>query len=102
MKLLKQLLLLLLICFVGEVIALLLPISFPSSVISMLILFILLLTGALMSAGIEFFQVTHGMAFDLGDVLTNSIGTAAGCVVGLPATLVNGWIYNRRRRRGKR
>ena len=64
--------------------------------------FVVLLTGMLMSVCIEFFQITHGMAFDLGDVLTNSIGTAAGCVVGLPATLVNGWIYNRRRRRGKR
>jgi len=64
--------------------------------------FAVLLTGALMSAGIEFFQVTHGMAFDLGDVLTNSVGTAAGCVAGLPVTLINGWIYRRKRMRRRR
>lgn len=46
MKILKQLLILLLICFVGEVIALALPFAFPSSVISMLLLFALLLTRA--------------------------------------------------------
>lgn len=65
MKLLKQLLLLLLICFVGEVIALLLPISFPSSVISMLLLFILLLTGALKLHQIEDVTgfLTKNMAF---------------------------------------
>ena len=42
MKILKQLLILLLICFVGEGIALALPFAFPSSVISMLLLFALL------------------------------------------------------------
>lgn len=63
--------------------------------------FLVLLSGMLMSVCIEFFQVTHGMAFDLGDVLTNSIGTAAGCVLGLPVLLINGWIYKRKRRRGK-
>lgn len=64
--------------------------------------FLVLLSGVLMSVMIEFFQVCHGMVFDLGDVLTNSMGTAAGCVVGLPATLINGWIYNRRKRRGRK
>ena len=53
MKILKQLLLLLLICFVGEIIAMILPIAFPSSVISMLILFGLLLSGALKLSQIE-------------------------------------------------
>ena len=64
--------------------------------------FLVLLSGMLMSGFIEFFQVCHGMVFDLGDVLTNSIGTATGCVAGLPVTLINGWIHNRRRRRRKR
>ncbi len=64
--------------------------------------FIVLLSGVLMSAGIEFFQVTHGMVFDLGDVLTNSIGTAAGCIAGIPALLFNRWMYNRRMRRSRR
>lgn len=64
--------------------------------------FLVLLSGMLMSVFIEFFQITHGMAFDLGDVLTNSIGTAAGCIAGLPATLINGWIYNRKNRRRKK
>ncbi len=64
--------------------------------------FLVLLSGMMMSAGIEFFQITHGMVFDLGDVLTNSIGTAAGCVAGLPVTLINGWIYNRKKRRRKK
>lgn len=64
--------------------------------------FLVLLSGILMSGFIEFFQVCHGMVFDLGDVLTNSIGTAAGCVAGLPVMLVNMWIYNRRKWRGKK
>lgn len=53
MKILKELLILLLICFVGEGVALVLPFAFPSSVISMLLLFVLLLTGALKLAQIE-------------------------------------------------
>ena len=64
--------------------------------------FLVLLSGMAMSAGIEFFQVCHGMNFDLGDLLTNSIGTAAGCIAGLPAALINGWVYARRNRRRKR
>ena len=64
--------------------------------------FLVLLSGMLMSVLIEFFQVCHGLVFDLGDVLTNSIGTATGCVIGLPVLLINGWVYNRRRRRKKR
>ena len=64
--------------------------------------FLVLRSGTLMSAAIEFFQVCHGLVFDLGDVLTNSIGTATGCVIGLPVLLINGWVYNRRRRRKKR
>ena len=65
MKLLKQLLLLLLICFVGEIIAMILPIAFPSSVISMLILFALLLSGALKLQQIEDVTgfLTKNMAF---------------------------------------
>ena len=47
MKILKQLLLLLVICLAGEGIAQVLPFAFPASVISMLILFALLLTGVL-------------------------------------------------------
>ncbi len=53
MKILKELLILLLICFVGEGIALALPFAFPSSVIAMLLLFALLLTGALKLSHIE-------------------------------------------------
>lgn len=64
--------------------------------------FLVLLSGMLMSVCIEFFQITHGMSFDLGDVLTNSIGTAAGCVAGIPVMLINGLIYSRRRRWGSR
>lgn len=65
MKILKQLLLLLLICLVGEGIALILPITFPSSVISMLILFVLLLTGALKLSQVEDVTgfLTKNMAF---------------------------------------
>ena len=64
--------------------------------------FFVLLSGILMSLFIEFFQVCHGMVFDLGDVLTNTVGTAAGCVAGLPVMLINGWIYNRKKRRRKK
>lgn len=53
MKILKELLILLLICLIGEGIALILPFAFPSSVLSMLLLFILLLTGVLKLAQIE-------------------------------------------------
>ena len=64
--------------------------------------FLVLLSGILMSGFIEFFQVCHGMVFDLGDVLTNSIGTAAGCVAGLPVMFVNMWIYSRRKKKRKK
>ncbi len=64
--------------------------------------FLVLLSGILMSGFIEFFQVCHGMVFDLGDVLTNSIGTAAGCAIGLPVMLINMWIYSRRKRKRKK
>ncbi len=64
--------------------------------------FFVLISGILMSAGIEFFQVCHGMVFDLGDLLTNSLGTAAGCVAGIPIALINGWVYNRRKYRRNR
>ena len=47
MEIIKQLLLVLGACFAGEVIAALLPIAFPSSVIAMILLFILLLSGVL-------------------------------------------------------
>ena len=63
---------------------------------------LVLISGMLMSLLIEFFQVCHGMVFDLGDVLTNSIGTAAGCAIGLPVMLINMWIYNRRKRKRKK
>ena len=45
MNLLKQCFYLLLICFIGEAFALVLPIRFPASIISMVLLFILLLFG---------------------------------------------------------
>ena len=63
---------------------------------------LVLLSGMAMSAGIEFFQVCHGLSFDLGDLLTNSVGTAIGCIAGLPAMFVNMWIYNKRRHRRKK
>lgn len=47
MEIIKQLLLILGACFAGEVISALLPITFPSSVIAMMLLFALLLSGAL-------------------------------------------------------
>lgn len=53
MEIIKQLLLILGACFVGEVIAALLPIAFPSSVIAMILLFVLLLSGALKEAHIS-------------------------------------------------
>ena len=65
MKILTQLAVLLLICFVGEGIALLLPIPFPASVISMVLLFLLLCTGALKLRQIEDAAefLTKNMAF---------------------------------------
>ena len=65
MNVLTQLAILLLICFVGEGVALLLPIAFPSSVISMILLFLLLLTGALKLRQIEDAAdfLTKNMAF---------------------------------------
>ncbi|MBU9738772.1 CidA/LrgA family protein [Diplocloster agilis] len=45
MNILKQCFYLLLICFIGEAVALLLPVPLPASIISMVLLFLLLLTG---------------------------------------------------------
>ena len=53
MEIIKQLLLILGACFAGEVISALLPITFPSSVIAMILLFVLLLSGALKEANIN-------------------------------------------------
>lgn len=47
MDIIKQLILILGACFAGEIISALLPISFPSSVIAMILLFVLLLSGIL-------------------------------------------------------
>lgn len=47
MDIIKQLIIILGACFAGEVISALLPIAFPSSVIAMILLFILLLCGIL-------------------------------------------------------
>ena len=65
MKILKQLLLLLVICLAGEGIAQVLPFAFPASVISMLILFALLLTGVLKLAQVQDVTsfLTGNMAF---------------------------------------
>lgn len=65
MNLLIQIAILLLICFVGEGISLLLPFAFPASVISMLLLFVLLLTGALKLRHVEDVTgfLTRNMAF---------------------------------------
>ena len=45
MNILKQCFYLLLICFIGEAVALVLPVPFPASILSMLLLFLLLLFG---------------------------------------------------------
>ncbi len=64
---------------------------------------LVLLSGILMSVSIEFFQVTHGLVFDMGDVLTNSVGTLIGCFAGLPITGINALIYYfRHKKRRKR
>ena len=60
--------------------------------------FLVLLSGILMSFAAETFQLCHDMTPDLGDVLTNSIGTAAGCVLGLPAVYLNRWLDNQRKK----
>ena len=62
-----------------------------------------LLGGIVMSVFIEFFQVTHGMVFDMGDVLTNSVGALIGCIAGLPVTGMNALVYHisRKKRRKK-
>lgn len=53
MEMIKQLFLILGACFAGEIISALLPIAFPSSVIAMVLLFILLLSGVLKEANIS-------------------------------------------------
>lgn len=65
MNILLQLAMLLLICLAGEGLALLLPFAFPSSVISMLLLFLLLLTGAIKLCQIDDVTgfLTKNMAF---------------------------------------
>lgn len=53
MKLLNQIFIVFWICFVGDIISYLLPIPFPGSVIAMVLLFILLCTGAVRKRRIE-------------------------------------------------
>mgnify|MGYP000607793955 FL=1 len=53
MKLLNQIFIVFCICFVGDIISYLLPIPFPGSVIAMVLLFILLCTGAVRKRRIE-------------------------------------------------
>ena len=53
MKLLNQIFIVFCICFVGDMISYLLPIPFPGSVIAMVLLFILLCTGAVRKRRIE-------------------------------------------------
>ena len=64
---------------------------------------LVVLSGIMMSVSIEFFQVTHGLVFDMGDVLTNSVGTLIGAFAGLPVTLINALVYHisRRKRRNR-
>ena len=53
MKLLNQIFIVFCICFVGDIISYLLPIPFPGSVIALVLLFILLCTGAVRKRRIE-------------------------------------------------
>ena len=53
MKLLNQIFIVFCICFFGDIISYLLPIPFPGSVIAMVLLFILLCTGAVRKRRIE-------------------------------------------------
>jgi len=53
LKLLNQIFIVFCICFVGDIISYLLPIPFPGSVIAMVLLFILLCTGAVRKRRIE-------------------------------------------------
>lgn len=46
-----------------------------------------ILGGIAMSVLIETFQLFLGIFFDLGDVLTNSLGTLAGCLLCAPIFL---------------
>lgn len=53
MKILKQLLLLCALCVLGEALSALLPIPFPGSLIGMLLLLVLLVTGAVKRSQVE-------------------------------------------------
>jgi holin-like protein len=65
MNALTQLALLCAVCFAGEAASLLLPVPFPASVISMVLLFLLLLTGAVKLRHVEKAAgfLTRNMAF---------------------------------------
>jgi len=67
MNVIKELALILTVCLAGEWIAALLPFAFPASVISMLLLLILLLTGAVKEYQIQtlskFLVVNMGLFF---------------------------------------
>lgn len=67
MNIIKEFALILALCLVGEGIATLLPFAFPSSVISMVLLLILLLVGAIKEHQIQtlsrFFVVNMGLFF---------------------------------------
>ena len=84
-NIIKELALILVVCLAGEWVAALLPFAFPASVVSMILLLVLLMTGAVKQRQIRtvsnFFVVNMGLFFipslvgtlDYAAVLKNSI-----------------------------
>jgi len=84
LKFLKQMCIIFAICLTGTLISNLLPFAFPGSVISMVLLFLLLLTGAL-----KLEHVNLAGDFLLGNMALIFVPTVTGIVEHVPVLLEN-------------
>ena len=84
MKFLKQICVIFLVCLAGSLISNLLPFAFPGSVISMILMFCLLLSGAL-----KLEQISLASDFLLGNMAFLFVPTVVGIVEYVPILLDN-------------
>lgn len=84
MKFLKQIAIIFAICLAGEAVALLLPFPFPGSVVSMILLFVLLMTGVL-----KLEQVDEAGSFLLNNMAFLFVPTVVGMAEYFPLIAQN-------------
>lgn len=87
MKILKQLAVILLLCFIGEAIAAILPVSFPGSVISMILLF-----GCFMLRIIKLEDVSDVTGFLLREMAMFFIPSGVGIITVFEIAKDSAWV----------